>query len=102
MYGNEAGYRNEARQQELASLGRELNIRYVALTFVPSFSDTASEVALNSINPNVANTFVIYRHRRIVDKYVDLPPNPANFAKLSTVLTQTKGDFFDLKEPPHH
>ncbi|MEO7282157.1 intradiol ring-cleavage dioxygenase, partial [Gelidibacter sp.] len=70
VYGNDKNYGKEKRQQELENLGNELNLKNTALTFVPSFSDKESEVNLNKINPEVENTFVIYRNRAIIDKFV--------------------------------
>jgi protocatechuate 3,4-dioxygenase beta subunit len=99
VYGNENSYTKDIRQKELEMLGDELNIKYVALTFVPSFSDASTEANLNKINPSVENTFIIYRHRRIIDKYIDLKPTLENCELLSTTLDKTKGDFFDLPEP---
>ncbi len=101
VYGNEKSYNKDARQKELEQLGKELNIKNVALTFVPSFSDKKTEANLNKINPAVENTFIIYKHRSIIDKYIDLKPTEDNFRLLSMTLDKTKGDYFELPEPKH-
>jgi protocatechuate 3,4-dioxygenase beta subunit len=101
VYGNESGYSKETRTIELEQLGNELNLKNVALTFVPSMTDTESEVNLNNINPDVENTFVIYRHRNIIDKFIDLEPTADNFEKVSNTLDKTKSEFFNLQEPKH-
>lgn len=101
VYGNGADYAKSVRQKELEHLGRELNLTTVALTFVPSLADTETEVNLNKINPGVSNTFVIYKHRRIIDKYIDWKPTAENFQKLRTVLDRTTNDYFALPEPEH-
>jgi protocatechuate 3,4-dioxygenase, beta subunit len=101
VYGNEKGYNKDTRQKELESIGKELNLKNIALTFVPSMNDVESEVNLNKINPNVANTFVIYRHRTIIDKFIDLSASEENFEAISTVLDKTKSKYFDLSEPKH-
>jgi protocatechuate 3,4-dioxygenase beta subunit len=101
VYGNEIKYSKEKRQQELENLGNELNINNTALTFVPSFSDQESEVNLNKINPNVENTFVIYRNRAIIDKFVDLKPTKENYNLISQTLDKTKNDYFNLYGPKH-
>jgi len=101
VYGNENSYNKDKRQKELEQLGKETNIKNVALTFVPSFSDIKTEANLNKINPAVENTFIIYKHRRIIDKYIDLKPREDNFRLLSMTLDKTKGDFFELPEPKH-
>lgn len=101
VYGNENSYDKQKRQKQLEKLGIELNIKNTALTFVPSFSDQKTEANLNKINPNAENTFIIYKHRSIVGKYVDIKPTTQNFNSLSKTLDRTKGEYFDLPEPKH-
>ena len=76
-------------------------IQKIALTFVPSFEDTESEANLNKINASIENTFIIYRHRTIVEKYVNLKPTEQNFKLIAETLDKTKGNYFDLNEPKH-
>lgn len=52
-----------------------------------------TEVYLNKINPEAENTFIIYKHRNIVDKYINLKPTKENFKMLSNALDKTQGDF---------
>lgn len=99
VYGNEMNYKKEARQKELEKIGSELNLKNIALTFVPSMTDTESEVNLNKINPGVENTFVVYRHRTIIDKFIDLKPTDRNFKLIATTLDKTKNEYFSLSEP---
>jgi protocatechuate 3,4-dioxygenase beta subunit len=101
VYGNDQAYNKEQRQQLLAALGTELGLVYTALTFVPSFSDTATEASLNKINPDVSNTFIIYKHRSIVDKFINLAPTPENFNIVTKALDRTRGNYFNLEELAH-
>lgn len=101
VYGNEKNYNKNERQQHLENLGNEMALKNVALTFVPSFSDTKTEAFLNKINPEAENTFIVFKHRRIVDKYINLKPTYESFKLITTVLEKTKGDFFDLPEPKY-
>ena len=64
-------------------------------------TDTESEVNLNKINPNIENTFVIYRHRTIIDKFIDLKPTEENFRIISNTIDKTKSEYFNLQEPDH-
>tara|TARA_R100000935_G_C2770524_1_gene137475 strand:- start:143 stop:529 length:387 start_codon:yes stop_codon:yes gene_type:complete len=96
VYGNDKKYSKKKRQEELEKLGNELHLKNVALTFVPSFSDKESEVNLNKINPEVENTFVIYRNRAIIDKFVDLKPMKENYNLISHTLDKTKNEYFNL------
>lgn len=101
VYGNSKNYNRKTRQEELEKLGNELGLQKIALTFVPSFRDTESEVNLNKINASVENTIIVYRHRTIVDKYVNLKPTEQNFKLISETLDKTRGNYFDLNEPKH-
>jgi protocatechuate 3,4-dioxygenase beta subunit len=101
VYGNKNGYSKNTRTKELEKNGTELNLKNVALTFVPSMTDTESEVNLNKINSDVENTFVIYRHRSIIDKFTDLEPTADNSQRISNTLDKTKGDYFNLSEPKY-
>ena len=101
VYGNEKDYNKDTRQKELENVGIELNLKNIALTFVPSMTDTESEVNLNKINPSVENTFVIYRHRTIIDKYIDLKPTEENYKIIKATLDKTKSEYFNLQEPKH-
>ena len=101
VYGNELNYNKDDRRKELERIGLELNLKNIALTFVPSLTDTESEVNLNKLNPAVENTFVIYQHRTIIDKYIDLTATQDNFKIMSTTLDKTKSEYFNLEEPKH-
>ena len=96
VYGNEKDYTKQKRQSELEQIGKELGLKNIALTYVPSMKDAETEVNLNKINPSVKNTFIIYRHRNIIDKYVNLDANPSNFRTISKVLDQTVSKFFQF------
>lgn len=97
VYGNPKNYSKESRQKELEQIGAALNVKNTALTFVPSFTDTESDVHLNKINPAAANTFIIYRNCNIIDRYINLKPTEENFRLLAKQLDSTKGNFFGLE-----
>jgi protocatechuate 3,4-dioxygenase beta subunit len=102
VYGNEKGYSKSNRQIELEQLGKELDLENTALTFVPSFSDTESEVHLNKINPKVENTIIIYRYRNIIGKFIDLKPTRENQNEVSGMLDKTRNEYFELPTPKHN
>ena len=102
VYGNDQDYHKKERQDFLEKIGRELNIQNTALTFVPSFSDTETEANLNKINARVENTFIVYKHRNIVDKFINLKPSSKSFQIISESLDQTKGAYFELPEIPYN
>lgn len=96
VYGSEKSYSKSDREKELAKLGKELQLEKVALTFVPSFSDSESEIDLNKINQEVENTFIIFKRSRIVDKYINLKANQDNYNLISDRLDQKINEYFDL------
>ncbi|MEO6232758.1 MAG: hypothetical protein ABJB11_17190 [Ferruginibacter sp.] len=96
VYGNGNDYSKDKRQKDLEKIGVELNLKNIALTFVPSFSDSASDAVLNKINPDVANTFIIYRNSAIIGKFVDINPTQENFSLLAKELDTNKGAYFNL------
>jgi protocatechuate 3,4-dioxygenase, beta subunit len=101
VYGNEKDYDKDTRQTQLENIGNLLLLKNTALTFVPSMADTESEVNLNKINPIVENTFVIFKHSSIIDKFVNFKATADNFKIISSTLDKTKGDYFNLSEPKH-
>jgi len=102
VYGNEKEFSKSNRIKELEQIGKALNIKNTALTFVPSFADEATEVNLYKINPSVENTFIIYRHRDIIDKFIALKPTAENFELIALTLDKTRSEYFDLKESWDH
>ena len=98
VYGNTLDYSRDKRQKELENIGLELNLKNIALTFVPSFADTESEADLNKIDQAAENTFVIYRNRTIIDKFINLKPTAENFRLLAKELDTNKGDYFYLDQ----
>jgi protocatechuate 3,4-dioxygenase beta subunit len=101
VYGNEEGYDQETRRKELEKIGEELQIKQTALCFVPSFTDKESEANLNKINPSVKNTFIIYKHRRIIDKKINLIASEKNFRMISEILNATQNEYFNLNGLTH-
>jgi len=101
VYGNENGYSKDLRAHELSVLGNELKIKQLALCYVPSLSDTTTEVNLNQISMDANNTFVIYKNRRIIGKKINLIASKENFAIISDMLNKTRNEYFYLKSLPH-
>ncbi len=97
VYGNSIDYSKVKRQKELEHIGLELNLKNIALTFVPSFTDSESEADLNKINPNAGNTFIIYRNRTIIAKFINLKFTVENYKLIAKELDTNKGDYFDLE-----
>jgi len=101
VYGNSNNYSRSDRELQLEQLGKELNIQNTALTYVPSFDDESTEANLNKINPEAESTIILYKNRRIVDKYINLKPTPENFELLTKAMENTKGEFFYLPGMEH-
>ncbi|WP_335964985.1 intradiol ring-cleavage dioxygenase [Galbibacter sp. PAP.153] len=98
VYGNSKNFDKEERINFLENLGKELKLKKIALTFVPSFSDKASDVYLNEINQNASNTFIVYRRSNIIGKYQDLNPTQENFDIIKALL-DNESEYFKLSKP---
>lgn len=59
-------------ETKLAALGEKLNIKHIALTYVPAADDRKSSVYLNQINSQTRNTVIVYNNRHVADKFVNL------------------------------
>lgn len=101
VYGNDNAYKHDKRVTKLESLGRELQLKQVALTFVPSFADQSSEIHLNRIDPEVKNTFLIYKRSRVIGNFVDLRATPSNFETITNLLDESINDYFSLPKIKH-
>ncbi|MCB9080920.1 MAG: intradiol ring-cleavage dioxygenase [Lewinellaceae bacterium] len=99
VYGNEKNYSPNRRQNELETIGRELGLKCLALTYIPALSDRKSEVYLTKINPDQANTFIIYSNISIVEKLISIQPTPENFQRIRSILEQTQSNYLDLSRP---
>ena len=99
VYGNDTKYNPEQLKKKLVQIGEELNVKQVALTFVPSFSDEPSSIHLNNINAEVSNTILIYRNRNIIEKFINLQPTLEHFRLITSKLDATTNEFFKLPEP---
>ncbi len=96
VYGNESNYSKVNREKELENLGIELKLEKTALTFVPSFSDTDSDIRDSKINQQVDNTIILFKRSKIIGKFVNLKPTQDNFKLLSNRLDETINEYFYL------
>jgi len=101
VYGNSQNYDAQTRAKELEIIGSELGLKQIALTFVPSWTDEKSEANLYQINPEVENTFIIYHHRTIIQKYINFKATDENFKELSHFLDKTKSPYNHLSVAGH-
>lgn len=101
IYGGSKGYDFENRKKELETLGKELKLNNLALTFTPSMQDEESEIYLNNINPQVKNTFIIYHYRKIVQKFINFEATQKNFQILSNFLDKNKSPYNHLSGVDH-
>lgn len=99
IYGNETGYNKSERERLLEKIGKELQLKKIALTYVPSFSDSESEVDANKINQETENTLLIYKRSNVIGKYINLKPEKENFKLISSILDQSINEYFNLSKP---
>lgn len=96
VYADGNGYSKQAREQQLEKLGSSLGLRQVALTYAPSVDDRETEMDRNKINPSAESTLVLYRHRKIVGKWINLVPGNESFTLINTTLERTRSRYWNL------
>ncbi|MGZ5246607.1 MAG: hypothetical protein ACXWV5_06125, partial [Flavitalea sp.] len=96
VYGNENQYDKDRRKKELEKIGKDLNLERIALTYIPSLRDTESEINLNELNPEVNNSFLIYKRSRLIGKFENFTANTKNFNEIISVLDNSINEYFKL------
>lgn len=86
VYGNSKGYQSDTRERELGDLGENLRIKNLAVTYVPSFMDTNSEVDRNKLSGLIGNVFIVYKEHVITDKFIGLRPTQENMRLIIAAL----------------
>lgn len=86
IYTNPQKLSREQLETKLSDFGQKLNLRKIAVTFVPSADDRPTLTYLNQINPTTANTFIVYNNRKIADKFVNLAFKEQNAALLKSAV----------------
>lgn len=82
IYTNPQKLSPEQLETKLAAFGQKLNLKKIAVTYVPGLDDKASYSYLNRINPATENTIIVYNKRRVADKFVNFEFNEQNAALL--------------------
>jgi protocatechuate 3,4-dioxygenase, beta subunit len=101
VLGNSIDFDPNVRRQELESIGLELGLERIALTFVPSLSDQGTEVHLNRLHNGLDNAFVLFRNGTIVDSFANLPPTTDSFERITSALDHTRSEYFELPRVLH-
>ena len=97
IFSHEDSYNFAIDKEQLNKLGKELALKRIALTFVPSFQDKVSDIYLTKINPDNRNTIIIYKNRNIIGKYINLNANNLNYSRVSILIDNNHSDYFNLK-----
>lgn len=86
IYSNAKALGKEQTEARLSALGRKLDVQQMALTYVPALDDKASHAALNQINPETRNTFIVYVNRKVAGKFVNLPFDEQSAKRLAAAV----------------
>lgn len=84
-------YMNPSRQTpaeieaKLTTFSQKLNLKNIAVTFIPSPEDKETAV-LNEINPRLKNTIIVFRKRRVIDKFTEFTPMEINLNLLKSAI----------------
>ena len=97
IYGNITNYDFKQINEKLSKLGEQLDLKNIAITFVPSFQDKESDVYLTKIDSEAINTFIIYKNRNIIGKYVNFQATAENFKQVESMLSKHENAYFNLQ-----
>lgn len=92
IYTNPKRLTSEKLESKLSDLGRRLGLRNVAVTYVPSVDDRATDTYLNQINPSTRNTFIVYNNRKVADKFTNLALTERNATLLKRSVERAERD----------
>lgn len=84
IYTNPKKLTAEQLETKLSALGQKLNLKKIAVTYVPGADDKKTYTYLNQINPATGNTFIVYNNRKVADKFVNFEFNEQNTALLKS------------------
>lgn len=89
VYTNPKGHSTTEVIKLLEKFSRKNNLCDVAVLHVPTPTDKPTAF-LYGINPRSANTVLVYDHRRVVEKFVDLQATPGELQNLRKALEARK------------
>jgi hypothetical protein len=84
---------------DLETLGQQLGLKFLSLTWVPSFEDTPSECHLYHLDSNSKNTFLVYRLRTTTWSGSNL--SPSHPACVLNALDAVRPRFGIAPQPRH-
>lgn len=85
--------------EALQRLGQRLDLNHVALTTVPSFRDTVSEIDHYGLDPESAYTLLIYRHSNVIDRYQGASVSALPAQEIEESLDRAGGEIFPAYLP---
>jgi protocatechuate 3,4-dioxygenase beta subunit len=92
IYTNPQKWSREQLESKLAAIGQSLGLKKLAVTYVPSVDDKATDTYLNRINPATENTVIVYNNRKITDKFVNLEYTEQNKILLRRAIDRAGTD----------
>ncbi len=92
IYTNPKKLTAEQLEAKLSDFGRSLDLKRIAITYVPSVDHRPTETYLNQINPATRNTFIVYNNRKIADKFTNFALTDQNAALLKKSVERADRD----------
>lgn len=92
IYTNPKKLTAEQLEAKLSNFGRSLDLKKIAITYVPSVDDKPTETYLNQINLATRNTFIVYNNRKIADKFTNFTLTEQNAALLEKSVERADRD----------
>ncbi len=89
IYTNPQGKPIAEVEETLISFAKELNLKNIAVTYVPSPTDSKT-AGLNEINPSLKNTLILYKKRKVFDKFVEFEASENNLKLLANAVNRAE------------
>jgi hypothetical protein len=81
----------EATAKELTELTEKAKIEEVGVAYLPSDSRAVKQYKVNLV-PEVKNTVIVYRRKKVTDKFVNLKADEKGLASLSEAIGKVTAD----------
>ena len=81
----------DATAKELTELTEKAKIEEVGVAYLPSDSRAVKQYTVNLV-PEVKNTVIVYRRKRVTDKFVNLKADEKGLASLSEAIGKVTAD----------
>ena len=78
-------------ENKLTNFAQNLNLKHIAVTYIPA-PDDETTAKLNEINPSLKNTVIVFKKRRVFDKFENFEANEQNLNLLKASVDRAENN----------